>query len=238
MGLRRLAIFNEGLSYSPSCSREVISVGSGQVELILIGRRRMTVGMLMETLIGKVGCMDGQLQDGTPFQDVDMENMMNRLEDHGYQRMGNETMYNGMTGEQMKSQVFIGPVYYQRLKHMVQDKCHQRSKGAVQILVRQPNEGRSAQGGLRVGEMERDAIMAHGMASFLQERFFNCSDEFYVHVCDFCGLMATVNEEKNIYICKKCNNYIHFSKIGIPYAAKTLFMELNGMHIVPRLLTQ
>lgn len=85
--------------------------------------------------------------------------------------------------------------------------------------------------------MERDAIMSHGMAQFLQERFFHCSDEFYVHVCDFCGLIANVNEEKDIYQCNKCNNYIHFSKIGIPYAAKTLFMELNGMHIVPRLLT-
>jgi DNA-directed RNA polymerase beta subunit len=113
----------------------------------------MTVGMLMETLIGKVGCMDGELQDGTPFTPVDMDKMMNKLENHGYQRMGNETMYNGMTGEQMKSQVFIGPVYYQRLKHMTQDKVHSRGKGAVQILVRQPNEGRSAQGGLRIGEI-------------------------------------------------------------------------------------
>ena len=198
---------------------------------------RMTTGMLIETLLGKVGAMEAELQDGTPFEHVDMEEIMDRMESVGYQRMGNETMYNGMTGEQMKSQVFIGPTYYQRLKHMVQDKCHQRSKGAVQILVRQPNEGRSAQGGLRIGEMERDAIMSHGMSMFLQERFFKCSDEFYVHICDSCGLIANVNEEKNIFSCKKCNNYIHFSKIGIPYAAKTLFMELNGMHIVPRLIT-
>lgn len=199
---------------------------------------RMTVGMLMETLLGKVGCMEAEFQDATPFEHVDMDNIMNRMESHGYQKMGNETMYNGMTGEQMKSQVFIGPVYYQRLKHMTQDKVHSRAKGAVQIMVRQPNEGRSAQGGLRLGEMERDAIMSHGMSLFLQERFFKCSDEFYVHVCQFCGLIANVNEEKNIFACKKCNNYIHFDKIGIPYAAKTLFMELNGMHIVPRMFCQ
>jgi DNA-directed RNA polymerase beta subunit len=114
---------------------------------------RMTVGQLFETLLGKVGAMDAEFQDGTPFQNLDLENIMNKMETYGFQRMGNETMYNGMTGEQMACQVFIGPTYYQRLKHMVVDKVHSRNKGAVQVLVRQPNEGRSAQGGLRLGEM-------------------------------------------------------------------------------------
>ena len=120
---------------------------------------------------------------------------------------------------------------------MVEDKVHSRHKGPVQLLTRQPAEGRVRDGGLRFGEMERDCLISHGTSQFLKERMMDVSDNYRVFVCDHCGLFSVVNRQKDIYMCKKCNNYSEFSEIRIPYACKLLVQELQGMSISPKFLT-
>ena len=120
---------------------------------------------------------------------------------------------------------------------MVLDKVHSRANGPVQNLTRQPAEGRSRDGGLRLGEMEVDCLLSHGTAGFLKERIFECSDKYTVYVCDKCGLIATINVEKKIFLCKPCNNTTLFSKVNLPYAAKLLWHELYSLGIIPRIIT-
>ncbi|KAF5934970.1 hypothetical protein HYC85_026099 [Camellia sinensis] len=150
---------------------------------------------------------------------------------------GFETMYNGHTGRQLTSMIFLGPTYYQRLKHMVDDKIHSRGRGPVQILTRQPAEGRSRDGGLRFGEMERDCMIAHGAAHFLKERLFDQSDAYRVHVCEHCGLVAIANLKKNSFECRSCKNKTDIVQVYLPYACKLLIQELMSMAIATRLLT-
>jgi len=198
---------------------------------------RMTIGQLIECLLGKVSATTGDEGDATPFTDVNVENISKALHACGYQRRGNEVMYNGHTGRMMTAHIFLGPTYYQRLKHMVDDKIHSRARGPVQILTRQPVEGRARDGGLRFGEMERDCMISHGAAQFLKDRLYDQSDAYRIHVCDICGLTAIANLRKNVYECKSCGNKTQISQVGIPYAAKLLFQELMAMSIAPRLLT-
>lgn len=205
---------------------------------------RMTIGMLLEILVGKVSTQTGVLYDSTPFE-TDMpatiDTYTSLMHQAGFHMYGAEKLYNGVTGELMDALVFAGPCYYQRLKHMVEDKMHSRSKGPVTPLTRQPCEGRSRSGGLRVGEMERDVLLAHGVSGFLLERMFHCSDEFYAFVCDHCGLIAPYADSETTpdievsRCCKPCQNYTSFSKVAIPYASKLLFQELMSMGIVPRI---
>lgn len=197
---------------------------------------RMTIGHLVECLLGKVSSLTGNEGDATPFTDVTVEAISQALAGCGYQQRGLEVMYNGHTGRKLAAQIFIGPTYYQRLKHMVDDKIHARARGPLQILTRQPVEGRSRDGGLRFGEMERDCMIAHGASHILKERLFDVSDAYRVHVCDICGLLAIANMRKNVYECRSCRNKTQISQINVPYAFKLLCQELMSMNIATRLM--
>ncbi|KAI0308169.1 DNA-directed RNA polymerase II, subunit 2 [Multifurca ochricompacta] len=192
---------------------------------------RMTIGHLVECLLSKVATLIGNEGDATPFTDLTVESVSTFLHQQGYQSRGLEVMYHGHTGRKLQAQVYLGPTYYQRLKHMVEDKIHSRARGPVQILTRQPVEGRSRDGGLRFGEMERDCMISHGVAAFLKERLFDASDAYRLHVCDICGLTAIAN------LCRACKTKTSCSQVFIPYAAKLLFQELQSMNIAARLYT-
>ncbi|ORY78908.1 DNA-dependent RNA polymerase II second largest subunit [Leucosporidium creatinivorum] len=195
---------------------------------------RMTIGHLVECLLSKVSTISGNEGDATPFSEVTVEAISALLKDYGYHSRGLEVMYNGHTGRKLQAQVYLGPTYYQRLKHMVNDKIHSRARGPVQILTRQPVEGRSRDGGLRFGEMERDCMLSHGVAGFLKERMFEASDAYRLHVCDICGLTAIANLRKQSYECRSCRNKTQISQVLLPYAAKLLFQELQAMNIACR----
>ena len=199
---------------------------------------RMTIGQLMECIMGKAACHLGALGDSTPFTDCSVEDIATVLERSGMERYGNEILYNGRTGEMLQTEIFIGPTYYQRLKHMVADKAHVRGgNGPVVMLTRQPAEGRARNGGLRFGEMERDAIVAHGASAFLKERMLDTSDNYRVFVCRKCGLICTANPEKNIYKCAQCKNNADITQVRIPYSMKLLMQELMTMGVAPRIST-
>eukprot|EP01083_Nonionella_stella_P046301 123948_1 len=197
---------------------------------------RMTIGHLIECLLSKVSLITGQEGDATPFTDITVKKISEYLHAVGYQKRGNEVMYNGHTGLKMDAHIFFGPTYYQRLKHMVDDKIHSRARGPLQVLVRQPVEGRARGGGLRFGEMERDCMISHGAAGFLKERLFLNSDRYRVHVCDLCGLIALANLKKNAFECRGCKNTTQISQVWMPYACKLLFQELMAMQIAPRMM--
>jgi DNA-directed RNA polymerase II subunit RPB2 len=209
---------------------------------------RMTIAQLKETLLGKVLLELGMFGDGTSFGDLDVKTIIQELQKLGYESYGNEVMYNGLTGEQLETSIFIGPVFYQRLKHMVSDKQHSRAIGPMVNLTRQPAEGRSRDGGFRIGEMERDVMIAHGMSKFCKERLYDVSDKYSVHVCKKCGMIASYNDgNKNskyanadfsIHHCNTCNNMTDFAKVNIPYAYKLLSQELQTINIVPRIITE
>ena len=194
----------------------------------------MTVGQVLESILGKYGASIGTFIDGTPFEkNYDMDNLGPLLESVGFSASGKELMYSGETGEQILNKIFIGPTYYQRLKHMVSDKIHSRAQGPVNRLTRQPTEGRSRKGGLKLGTMELDCLHAHGIAHFLKEKFFDCSDKFYVFVCNSCGMIAQANEKQNYYKCTNCKLQ-KFNKISLPVSSKLLFFELMGMGILTK----
>jgi len=199
---------------------------------------RMTIGQLKETVLGKVLVELGLFGDGTSFGQFDVKDICSELLKLGYEAHGNELMCNGLTGEQHECSIFMGPVFYQRLKHMVNDKSHSRSIGPMVNLTRQPAEGRSRDGGLRFGEMEKDAMVSHGAARFTKGRMYDTSDKYSVFVCKKCGLIAAYNDEIHIHHCKTCDNRVDFSYVEIPYSCKLLFQELNTMNIVPRIMTE
>lgn len=199
---------------------------------------RMTIGQLKETIMGKVLIELGLFGDGTAFTDFRLENICSLMTKCGYEAHGNELMYDGESGNQIECSVFIGPVFYQRLKHMVIDKTHSRSVGLVVNLTRQPMEGRARDGGLRFGEMERDCMISHGAARFTRERMYDASDKYVVYICRKCGVIAAFNHTMHIHICKTCDNRTDFARVEIPYACKLLFQELTMMSVTPRLITE
>jgi DNA-directed RNA polymerase beta subunit len=204
---------------------------------------RMTIAQLKETLLGKVLLELGIFGDGTSFGNLDISTISQELQKLGYESYGNEVMYNGLTGEQLETSIFIGPVFYQRLKHMVNDKQHSRSIGPMVNLTRQPAEGRSRDGGFRIGEMERDVMIAHGMSSFCKERLYDVSDKYSTHVCKKCGMIAPYNDGKtatefSIHRCNTCDNMTEFARVNIPYSFKLLSQELQTINVVPRLMAE
>jgi DNA-directed RNA polymerase II subunit RPB2 len=211
---------------------------------------RMTIAQLKETLLGKVLLELGLFGDGTSFGNLSISTIINELQRMGYESYGNEVMYDGLSGEQLEANIFIGPTYYMRLKHMVNDKTHSRANGVVAALTRQPVEGRSQGGGMRLGEMEKDVFVAHGISGCLRERFYDCSDKYECHTCNKCGMICIFNDasvqkktkhhsiEMNIHLCKTCGNMTDFSKIQIPYSFKLLLQELQAVNIVPRFITE
>ena len=191
---------------------------------------RMTVGQLVECALGKDCALTGSYGDATPFTehstnvaDKLVKDIYDRMEKTGFEAHGWETMYNGLTGEQIEARIFIGPTYYQRLKHMVDDKMHARAKGHVTTLTRQPLEGRARDGGLRFGEMERDCQIAHGNADFLRERLFTASDPFQISVCKDCGVTTAGYVE-----CQACKGN-RIVKCNMPYASKLLLQETSAL---------
>ena len=210
---------------------------------------RMTIGQLKETILGKVLIELGFMGDGTAFGGLDVSQICEQLQKLGYHSQGNEIMYNGLTGEQMEMSIFIGPVYYQRLKHMVNDKQHSRAFGPMVNLTRQPAEGRARDGGFRVGEMERDVLIAHGMSRFTKERLYDVSDAYSVYVCRCCGMIASyyngenkrinkLNDNFTIHHCNTCNNMTEFALVDVPYAFKLLSQELQTINVIPRIITE
>jgi DNA-directed RNA polymerase II subunit RPB2 len=197
---------------------------------------RMTIAQLMENMFGKACSMRGTLGDGTPYSHLKVDDLKKHLVDLGMHPYGNEILYNGATGEMMQAEIFMGPTFYQRLKHMVADKKHSRARGPIVSLTRQPCEGRSRDGGLRVGEMERDCMLSHGAAMFTKERLMDVSDPFTTGFCKTCGTLAVVNPKENMYLCGSCGNQTEFELKTIPYAVKLWSQELEAMHIVPRMV--
>jgi DNA-directed RNA polymerase II subunit RPB2 len=199
---------------------------------------RMTIAQLMENIYGKIGVQRGTLGDGTPYSHLKVADLKKHMLDLGMHSYGNEILYNGQTGEMMEAEIFMGPTFYQRLKHMVIDKKHSRARGPIVSLTRQPCEGRSRDGGLRVGEMERDCMLSHGAAAFTKERLMDVSDPFPTGICKTCGTLAIVNEEEGLYSCGSCGNQTEFIQKTIPYAMKLWIQELEAMHIVPRMMME
>ncbi|KAF2243217.1 DNA-directed rna polymeras-like protein III subunit [Trematosphaeria pertusa] len=186
---------------------------------------RMTVGKMMELLSGKAGVLRGTLEYGTAFGGSKVEDMAEILVRNGFSYTGKDYLTSGITGEALQFYVFFGPIYYQKLKHMVQDKMHSRARGPRAILTRQPTEGRARDGGLRLGEMERDCLIAYGASQLLLERLMISSDAHQVDVCEKCGQMGSLG------YCKMCESEAHIRHLTMPYAAKLLIQELGSMNV-------
>lgn len=201
---------------------------------------RMTVGKMIELLGSKAGVSSGKFHYGSAFGEPSghadrVEAISETLVKHGFSYSGKDFIYSGITGLPLQTYIFMGPIYYQKLKHMVLDKMHARGSGPRVMITRQPTEGRSRNGGLRVGEMERDCLIAYGTSMLIFERLMISSDPFKVQVCRKCGLLGYYNHKLKTSICSTCKNGENVSTMKLPYACKLLFQELQSMNIVPRL---
>ncbi|KAL1473089.1 hypothetical protein MTO96_038937, partial [Rhipicephalus appendiculatus] len=190
---------------------------------------RMTVGKLIELLAGKAGVLQGKFHYGTAFGGSKVQDVGEELIQRGFNYLGKDCLTSGITGELLSAYIYMGPIYYQKLKHMVMDKVHARARGPRAVLTRQPTEGRSREGGLRLGEMERDCLIGHGASMLLLERLMLSSDACEVDVCRTCGLLGYS------HWCHYCRSSSAIATLRIPYACKLLFQELLSMNIIPRL---
>jgi len=197
---------------------------------------RMTVGMMMESITGKAAAIRGRKVDASAFVGEKMDDVKGVLKDAGFEYSGKEIMYDGKTGKQFAVEVFIGVVYYQKLHHMVADKIHARARGQVQMLTKQPTEGRARGGGLRFGEMERDCIIAYGASMILKDRLLDESDKSDIFVCERCGLVAYHDIKQRRFYCRVCVDKGKVSSVSVAYAFKLLLQEMSSLAIAPRLL--
>jgi len=197
---------------------------------------RMTVGMMMESITGKAAAIRGKKVDASAFVGEKMDDVKDVMENAGFEYSGKEIMYDGKTGKQFPVEVFIGVVYYQKLHHMVADKIHARARGQVQMLTKQPTEGRARGGGLRFGEMERDCIIAYGASMILKDRLLDESDKADIFVCERCGLVAYHDVKQRRFYCRVCVDKGKVSSVSVAYAFKLLLQEMSSLAIAPRLL--
>jgi DNA-directed RNA polymerase subunit B len=197
---------------------------------------RMTVGMFMESVSGKAAAVRGARFDGSAFVGEKVEEIKAALEGSGLKYSGKETMYDGRTGKPFPVEVFIGVVYYQKLHHMVADKIHARARGQVQMLTKQPTEGRARGGGLRFGEMERDCLIAYGASMILKDRLLDESDKSEIYVCERCGLVAYHDVKQRKYVCRVCGDKAKVSSVSVAYAFKLLLQEMQSLNVAPRLM--
>lgn len=199
---------------------------------------RMTVGQFMESLTGKAAALAGRFVDGTAFIGEKADTVKPILERYGFRYSGKEVMYDGRTGKKFPVDVFMGVVYYQKLHHMVADKIHARARGQVQMLTKQPTEGRARGGGLRFGEMERDCLIAYGASMMLKDRLLEESDKAEILVCERCGLLAYYDIKQRKYICRICSDKAKVSPIIVAYAFKLLLQEMMSLNIAPRIIVK
>src|SRR6476646_3248393 len=199
---------------------------------------RMTVGMFMESLGGKAASLRGKIVDGSAFLGEKLDDIKEIMERYGFKHTGKETMYDGRTGKRFPADVYVGVVYYQKLHHMVADKIHSRARGQVQMLTKQPTEGRARGGGLRFGEMERDCLIAYGASMMLKDRLLEESDKAEVNVCEKCGLLAYYDVKQRRYICRVDGDKAKISSVVIAYAFKLLLQEMMSLNVAPRLLAR
>ena len=197
---------------------------------------RMTVGMMMESITGKAAALRGSKFDGSAFVGEKIDQVKDIMKAAGFNYSGKEIMYDGRTGKPLSVEVFIGVVYYQKLHHMVADKIHARSRGQVQMLTKQPTEGRARGGGLRFGEMERDCIIAYGASMILKDRLLDESDKADIFVCERCGLVAYHDVKQRRYVCRVCGDKGKISSVSVAYAFKLLLQEMQSLNITPRLM--
>ncbi len=194
---------------------------------------RMTVSHLIELIAGKTGALAGRHINGTTFNSEPEDAIRKELLSLGFRENGTETMYNGMTGEQFEAKIYIGNMYYLKLKHMVANKIHSRARGPIQLLTRQPTEGRALEGGLRLGEMEKDTFVAHGSSLLLKERFD--SDKTIVPVCENCGMVAVYDEHRKRSYCPLCGDNVDISYVELAYAFKLLLDEFKSLCVYPKM---
>ncbi len=198
---------------------------------------RMTLGQMFEGISGKIACSFGKIEDATAFEWPDISELQNRLVQAGFEYGGRHALYNGVSGEKFDVGIYLGVVYYQKLHHLVADKIHARARGPVQILTRQPTEGRAREGGLRFGEMERDCLIGHGSTILLKERLLDESDKTTILVCEKCGLLAVYDRNRDRFYCPVDGDRgVIVSPVICSYAFKLLLQEMMSLGLAPRLI--